>query len=269
MEENKKVSNKKTTKKVTKDVRKKQLEKAYNEKQIIQGKVVSIDENLNLIVDLGNNIKAIMPRDEITLLKDENGEVAESYIYNRQGKIIKFKIIDKSEEGEYQYIISKKSVEIDSRKWMQNNLKEGMVVYGRVRGLQTYGVFVEILEGVTGLLHIEDISVARTRHPSERFSMGEKIKVVIKDFDRDTGKIVLSHKELLGTWEENAELFEKGTEVWGIAREREKNGIFVELKPNLVGLAEHKSGVEYGQKVLVYIKKIVPEKQRIKLVIVG
>ena len=144
-----------------------------------------------------------------------------------------------------------------------------MVVYGRVRSMQPYGVFVEILEGVTGLLHIEDISVARTRHPSERFNIGEKIKVVIKDFDRDTGKIVLSHKELLGTWEENASLFEKGTEVWGIAREREKNGIFVELKPNLVGLAEHKSGVEYGQKVLVYIKKIVPEKQRIKLVIVG
>ena len=58
-------------------------------------------------------------------------------------------------------------------------------------------------------------------------------------------------------------------EVPGIARDREKNGIFVELKPNLVGLAEHKSGIEYGQKVTVYIKKIVLEKKRIKLVIVG
>lgn len=58
--------------------------------------------------------------------------------------------------------------------------------------------------------------------------------------------------------------------VHGIARETEKsrNGIFVELRPNLVGLAEYKDGIEYGENVEVYIKKIIPEKMKVKLIII-
>lgn len=58
--------------------------------------------------------------------------------------------------------------------------------------------------------------------------------------------------------------------VKGIAREVEKakNGIFVELRPNLVGLAEYKEGIEYGENVKVYIKKIIPEKKKVKLIII-
>ena len=47
-----------------------------------------------------------------------------------------------------------------------------------------------------------------------------------------------------------------------------KNGLFIELKPNLVGLAEYKDGFKYGQKVKVYIKKIIKDKKKIKLLIV-
>ena len=58
--------------------------------------------------------------------------------------------------------------------------------------------------------------------------------------------------------------------VHSIARETEKsrNGIFVELRPNLVGLAEYKDGIEYGENVEVYIKKIIPEKKKVKLIII-
>jgi len=47
-----------------------------------------------------------------------------------------------------------------------------------------------------------------------------------------------------------------------------KTGIFVELKPNLIGLAEYKENIEYGQEVKVYIKKIIPDKKKIKLIII-
>lgn len=58
-------------------------------------------------------------------------------------------------------------------------------------------------------------------------------------------------------------------QVTGVAREIEKskNGIFVELKPNLVGMAEYKEGIEYGEHINVYIKKIIPEKKKVKLII--
>lgn len=121
-----------------------------------------------------------------------------------------------------------------------------------------------------GLLHIEDISVARIKSPEERFDVGQKIEVMIKSIDRTSNRIILTYKELLGTWEENIKEYEEGKTVTGIARniEKSKNGIFVELKPNLVGLAEYKENVEYGKSVDVYIKKIIPEKKKVKLIIV-
>ena len=80
----------------------------------------------------------------------------------------------------------------------------------------------------------------------------------------------MSYKEILGSWEENAKKFHEGVVVTGKAREVEKskNGIFVELTPNLVGLAEYKEGIEYGEDVNVYIKRIIPDKKKVKLIIV-
>ena len=75
---------------------------------------------------------------------------------------------------------------------------------------------------------------------------------------------------MYGTWEENIKDLNEGMTVKGIAKEVEKsrNGIFIELKPNLIGLAEFRDNIEYGQNVDVYIKRIIPEKKKIKLIIV-
>ena len=84
---------------------------------------------------------------------------------------------------------------------------------------------------------------------------------------KESGKINLSYKDTLGTWEENADKFQKGMHVNGIVRETEKNknGIFIELLPNLVGMAEYKDGLEYGQNIDVMIKKIDYDKKKVKL----
>ena len=123
--------------------------------------------------------------------------------------------------------------------------------------------------GISGLLYIEDISISRIKSPYERFAIGLDINVMVKDIDEEKNRISFTYKELLGTWEDNIKEFEQGTIVKGIARETEKskNGIFIELKPNLVGLAEYKENISYGQNVNVYIKKIIPEKKKVKLLI--
>lgn len=151
-----------------------------------------------------------------------------------------------------------------------NNLKEGDIVKGTITNIKPYGAFVEIEGGITGLLHIEDISIARIKSPYERLKIGQNIKIMIKSIDKKNKKILLTYKELLGTWEENAKELTAGTIVKGIAREIEKynNGIFIEIKPNLVGLADYKENIQYGQKVDVYVKKIIPEKKKIKLKII-
>ena len=113
---------------------------------------------------------------------------------------------------------------------------------------------------------IDTISVSRIEHPRERFTVGMDIKAIIKSIEN--GRISLSHKELLGTWEENAANFSPGETVSGIVRSVENYGAFVELSPNLAGLAECKEGVKAGQQASVYIKSIIPEKMKIKLIII-
>ena len=140
--------------------------------------------------------------------------------------------------------------------------------FGTVKSIEPYGVFVEVGKNMVGLLHINDISVSRINHPSDRFKVGNKIKVSVKKYDVDTGKLSLSTKEILGSWEENIKEFNEKTVVKGIVRNRDKYGVFVELKPNLVGLAEYKSYVSYGDEVNVFIKKISKETKKVKLVIV-
>ena len=132
--------------------------------------------------------------------------------------------------------------------------------------MEQFGAFVDIGCGLPSLIPIDLISVSRISHPDDRFVIGQNIKAVVKSID--DGKITLSHKELLGTWQENADKFGIGETVTGIVRSIESYGIFVELKPNLAGLAELKPDIEVGSKVSVYIKAIIPQKMKIKLIIV-
>ena len=120
--------------------------------------------------------------------------------------------------------------------WIQNEAQTGKILDGTVKNIRPFGAFVEMNNGVVGLLHIEDISVSRIKSPEERFKVGQNIKVMIKSVDKDLNRIELTHKELLGTWDENIVSYQEGEKVQGIVKETEKqkNGIFIELKPNLV-----------------------------------
>ena len=235
---------------------------------INEARVTRCDSNYNLYLDLGNNITGIIPREEIEAVNiDETGFPKPNICKSKINKYVQFKVKNISREDTV--ILSRKAVGKEAMDWMKNELKEGMIVYGIVKNIRPYGAFVEIGGGIVGLVHIEDISVARIKTPYERFKIGQKLKIMIKSIDRKTNRVILSYKEMYGTWEENIVKFKEGMTVEGIARETEKskNGIFVELKPNLVGLAEYKENIEYGQKVNVYIKRIIPEKKKVKLLI--
>lgn len=242
---------------------------AFNNGNILQGKVSKCDSNCNLHVDLGNNIKGIIPRNEFAAINtDEFGFCNPNIYKNKVNNFVQFKI--KEIYNDENVLLSRKKVQQEALEWVKNDLNVGDVVKGIIKNIRKFGVFVEIGGGIVGLLHIEDISVSRIKSPEERFSIGQKINVMIKYIDKQNNKIVLTYKELLGNWEENIKEYNEKTIVEGIVKETDKfkNGIFIELKPNLVGLAEYKEGLKYGQKVNVYIKKIINDRKKIKLLIV-
>lgn len=235
-------------------------------KETLQGLVDKCDQNGNLYIKFENNIKGIIPKDEIENVKPgKNSE--KTFCYNKVHKYVQFKV--KGIENEDILILSRKEVQKEVVNSIKNDLKVGEQITGIVNNIKPYGAFIEIGGGVVGLAHIEDLSVARIKTPYERLKIGQKINVMVKSIDKQEGKVTLSYKETLGTWEENAKKFTAGMNVEGIVRETEKNknGIFIELTPNLVGMVEYTEGLEYGQRVNVHIKKIDEQKKKVKLIL--
>ncbi len=245
------------------------IQNYLNDKKILQGLVKECDNNYNLHIQFENGLTGIMPRQEVEAINiEENGLPPTNLCTGKVHKFVQFKI--KEAKDENNIIVSRKEVQQEALEWIKNDLQEGDKVTGIVKNIKPYGAFIEIAGGVVGLAHIEDLSIARIKSPYERLKIGQKVEVVVKSIDRETGKVILSHKETLGSWEDNAKKFSVGMNTKGIVRETEKNrnGIFVELTPNLVGMAEYDEGLEYGQIVDVYIKKIDNERKKIKLVII-
>lgn len=241
------------------------IQEYKEENKTVQGIVQSCDEKYNLHIQLGNKIEGIIPRCEVEDI--QQGLPDERLCTGKVHKYVQFKI--ENIESNNIVLLSRKSVQQEALQYIKNDMQVGEQVTGIVKNIRPYGAFIEIGGGIVGLAHIEDLSVARIKTPYERLKIGQKVKVVVKSIDRYTGKVNLSYKETLGTWEENAEKFSTGMKVEGIIRETEKNknGIFIELTPNLVGMAEYSEGYQYGQKVNVYIKKIDKEKRKVKLLI--
>ena len=241
------------------------IQEYKNQNKVIQGIVQSCDEKYNLHINLGNDIEGIIPRSEVENIQE--GIPNEKLCTGKVHKYVQFKI--ENIQNDNTVVLSRKSVQQEALQYIKNNVQVGQHIIGIVKNIRPYGAFIEIGGGIVGLAHIEDLSVARIKTPFERLKIGQKVNVVIKSIDRYTGKINLSYKETLGTWEENAKNFSSGMKVQGIIRETEKNknGIFIELTPNLVGMAEYSEGYQYGQKVNVYIKRIDKEKKKIKLLI--
>lgn len=211
-------------------------------------------------------IKAIMPREECAIGIKE-GKTKDVAIISRVGKPVCF-IVKGFEErdGEEVAIVSRKSAQEKCMSEYIYDLVPGQVIDAKVTHTEQFGCFVDIGCGIPSMIPIDSISVSRISHPNDRFDIGDNIKVVIKNQDDD--KVYVSHKELLGTWLENSALFKAGETVNGVVRSVESYGIFVELTPNLAGLAEPKPGVYVGQTASVYIKSINEDKMKIKLIIV-
>lgn len=245
------------------------LQAYIDDHKTLQGLVKECDQDYNLYVSFENGIKGKIPREEVEAINlGENGLPKTNLCVGKVHKFVQFKIKDQTEKN--QLILSRKEVQKEAMNWVKNDLKAGQKVDGIVKSIKPYGAFIEIGGGVVGLAHIEDLSVARIKTPYERLKIGQKVEVVVKSINRDQGKVILSYKEMLGSWEENASKFVQGSKVKGKVRETEKNknGIFIELTPNLVGMAEYEEGLCYGQEVEVYIKKIDHERKKVKLLIV-
>ena len=242
------------------------ITEALHEGRILESTVSLCDSAHNMILDIGG-IKGIIPREEGALGIKE-GKVRDIAIISRVNRPVSFIVtaLERDNDGSPVALLSRR---LAQQRCMDNyvmKLIPGDIIPAKITHLEQFGAFADIGCGIASLLPIDSISVSRIDHPCRRFSVGDNIKAVVKS--SDDGRICLSHKELLGTWQENADLFEPGQTVSGIVRSVEDYGAFIELTPNLAGLAEIKPRLKPGMPVSVYIKSIIPQRMKVKLIII-
>lgn len=242
------------------------LAEAMEKGIILEAKAILCTGSHDLIVELPC-ARGIIPREEGAIGIAE-GKTRDIALISRVNKIVCFKVteLELTENGELEAKLSRKAAQKECERNFVSKLESGDIIDARISHMEKFGSFVDIGCGIPSLVPIDTMSVSRISHPTDRFRAGQLIKVVVKNVEN--GRIFLTHKELLGTWEENAEKFKSGETVPGVVRSIENYGVFVELTPNLAGLAESKEGISVGQSVSVYIKAIIPEKMKVKLIIV-
>jgi len=248
-----------------------ELEAAMQSKEVIKGFVTGSVKG-GLTVDIGV-IKAFLPGSlvDVRPVKDFDfliGQEIEA-------------IVIKMDEIRNNIVISRKAVmqEANSadREALLETLEEGKEVEGIIKNLADYGAFID-LGGVDGLLHITDISWQRVNHPSEKLTIGDKIKVKVLNFDKEKMRVSLGLKQLTASpWDSISERLPMGKKVSGVVSNLTDYGAFVRIEEGVEGLvhvsemdwtnanARPSKFVKLGQEVEVVILDVQESKHRISL----
>jgi len=247
-----------------------EISRAWNEDQVIQGKIVSRIKG-GLTVDIG--VQAFLPGSQIDIRPIRNLE-------RLIGSTFKFKII-KLNRRRGNVVLSRRILLERERETQRHKtletLEEGKIVEGVVKTITDYGAFID-LGGIDGLLHITDISWGRINHPAEVLTVGSKIRVKILQFEREHQRVSLGLKQTLpDPWENLALKFSPGTRVKGKVTSITDYGAFVQLLEGVEGLVHvsemswtkrvrHPSKIlSVGDEVEVMVLDLDPAQKRISL----
>lgn len=249
------------------------LERAMSLGAVVEAVATLCDGEMRLHVALGCAEGIIDPEEALYCrVGEKRKDIA---IITRVGKPVAFTVLSiEIVNGTAIARLSRRNAQKKCIREYLSRLRTGDILRAKVTHLESFGAFLDIGCGVSSLLSVDCISVSRIAHPHDRLHAGMTISVVVKTIDQESERIYVTLRELLGTWEENAACFAVGQTVTGIIRSVESYGVFIELAPNLAGLAEiREENAEavhacIGKSAAVYIKSIIPDRMKIKLILI-
>ncbi|MCK5552128.1 MAG: 30S ribosomal protein S1, partial [Deltaproteobacteria bacterium] len=217
------------------------VSKAFREGAIVDGTITSRIRG-GFTVDIG--INAFLPGSQVDIRPVRN---LDRFLGNR----FKFKVI-KFNKKRSNIVLSRRALLEEERKTLREetltHLREGEILEGVVKNITDYGAFVD-LGGIDGLLHITDISWGRINHPSDKVSIGGRIKVKVLNFDRERERVSLGLKQLSpDPWEEVEGKYPVGSHMKGRVVSTTDYGAFVELREGVEGLV-HISEMSWTKKI--------------------
>lgn len=207
------------------------IEKRYPLDKKVRGKVVSITD-YGAFVELEKGIEGLIHISEMSWTKHIRhpskvvaiGDMVDAVVLS----------VDKQNE---KISLGLKQIEPDPWENIENKYPRNSKIVGKVRNLTAFGVFVELEEGIDGLIHISDLSwTKRVQHPAEVVRRGEKIEAVVLSIDKDNRRISLGHKQVKSDpWPQYSRKFSEGQEVTGQITKLTDRGVVIKLEDELEG----------------------------------
>jgi len=238
-----------------------EIEKAYNEKSSIKGRVIDRIKG-GLTVDI-MGARAFLPGSQVDLRPIRN-------LDGMKGHDLDVRII-KLNKKRGNIVVSRKQLleeEVGAKRdETLKHLEEGAVLTGTVKNLTDYGAFVD-LGGIDGLLHITDMSWGRLTHPRDLVNVGDQIQVKVLKFDRDKQRVSLGFKQLTpDPWLDAAERYPIGAHVSGRVISVTDYGAFIELEQGIEGLV-HVSEMTWSKR-MKHPSKIVNVNDNVEAVVLN
>lgn len=197
----------------------------------VRGKVVSITD-YGAFVELKEGVEGLVHISEMSWTQ----HIRHPSKILGIGDIVEIKILNVNKADE-KISLSLKRTESDPWQDLDTRYPVGTKIEGRVRNLTDFGAFVQLEEGMDGLVHISDMSwTRRIKHPSEILHRGQKVEVMVLGIDKDRHRISLGIKQCLeNPWPHLAEQYPVGTEVEGKVSRIHKSGVVVDLPDDVEG----------------------------------
>lgn len=252
-----------------------EVEKKFPLHSKVKGTVVNIT-NYGVFLELEKGIEGLIHISELSWTKHIShpsqilsiGDVVEAIVIN----------IDKANN---KIALSIKQTEADPWEKIQDKYPKGSKIEGKIRTITDYGAFVELEDGIEGLIHISDLSWStRVEHPSKLIKRGEKVEALVLDIDPSQRKISLGRKQLLpNPWEKIEKKYKVGKKINGKVTKVTDFGAFVEIEEGIEGLMhisqikdEEENSIhnmlKVGDEIKVEIVRLNPEERKIGLSLV-
>ena len=235
-----------------------ELVSKYEAEEIIEGTIIAKAKG-GLTVDIG--LKAFLPGSQIDLRPIRNLE-------KLIGEVFQMRII-KMNKKRGNIVLSRRALleekRQNSRTETLQQLEENSLIAGVVKNITEYGIFVD-LGGIDGLLHITDMSWGRVNHPSEMFSMGDKLEVMVLKFDKEKERVSLGLKQITADpWVSVDEKYPINKQIKGKIVSITDYGVFVELEKGIEGLV-HISEMSWSRHIK-HPSKIVSIRDEVEAVV--
>lgn len=244
------------------------IKQAIRMQSILEARVTKCDSDNNLTIEIGKNIIGIIPFSELEYHPDGTPikPASATSKVNRHIKYIPISI--RKEDDLFIVDCSRKQVQKICYDNYISNLTPGDVIDAYVLKIMNYGIFCDIGCGIVALLPTNNISVTHIVNPAIELRDISTLKVVVNHIDENY-RVELTHKELLGTWEEEVTSFNEDDVTYGTVLSVEEYGVFVRLSQNLSGLADvTELELKPGDLVSVRIQSIQNRNMKIKLTII-